>query len=331
MSGNGTGKHSPIVAGLLCVAALILALTTAFAIGNLGGQETERRNQRPAAYSEAAQFDARRACAGLPEVELFECIYQRVEAAQEQARGEQDLSAQQRSASSALASTIIATFTLTISALALWFVKATLDATRAAVREAAEGTNAALQAAKAGHIANDIAQDVSNRQLRAYVYPIGFDWGIRTHLPQSGFTMWIRCLWKNFGQTPTRNMRAKVLALISDDDKIPDINIELGPGAGAHFYLGPSQQTRSEAVYVSDTLADQIYKREKHLFIAGIAEYRDALENKLRQTRFCYEFAIFRDGSKPLEGDNINYVEWTMVGNHNGADGEYLDEGASQA
>lgn len=113
-----------------------------YTLGTLNGRESERREQTPASYSQSAKADAERACVGLDRVALFECVYERVEASQEQARGEQDLSAQQRAATSALASTVIAFLTLVITAVGVWFVKGTLEATLEAVKDTSEATEA---------------------------------------------------------------------------------------------------------------------------------------------------------------------------------------------
>jgi hypothetical protein len=110
------------------------------------GREDERRYETPASYAKAAQADAQSACAGREGTAAFECIYEKVEAAQEQARGEQDLSAQQKAANSALLSTIIAFFTLVMTGVGVWFVKRTLEATLEAVEDTGKATLAMQEA-----------------------------------------------------------------------------------------------------------------------------------------------------------------------------------------
>lgn len=129
-----------------CVVTIFGAIVLMYALGLLNGRESERRQQTPAAYSQSAQADAERACAGAQSDALFECVYERVEASQEQARGEQDLSAQQRAASAALASAVVALLTLIISVIGVWFVKRTLDATLVAVEDNSIATNAMIDA-----------------------------------------------------------------------------------------------------------------------------------------------------------------------------------------
>jgi hypothetical protein len=111
-----------------------------YILGVLNGGQTERRQQTPAAYSQAAKDDAQRSCIGRDPGALFECIYEKVEASKEQATTEQDLSAQQRAADSALASAVIALLTLAITGYGVWLVKGTLDATLEAVEDTSEAT-----------------------------------------------------------------------------------------------------------------------------------------------------------------------------------------------
>jgi len=113
-----------------------------YIFGFINGREAERRQQTPAYYSQAAKTDAERACGGGETAAVFECVYEQVEASQEQARGEQDLSAQQRAATSALVSAALAFLTLVVTAVGVWLVKRTLDATL----EAVEDTNIATKA-----------------------------------------------------------------------------------------------------------------------------------------------------------------------------------------
>lgn len=140
-SDRGNRSEAVIIAGLGAL-AIFGAIVLVYCLGLLNGRESERRQQTPASYSQAAQSDAQRACTGRQSTALFECVYERVKASQEQALGEQNLSAQQRAATSALASTVVALLTLIVTSLGVWFVKRTLDATLEAVRDTSKATKA---------------------------------------------------------------------------------------------------------------------------------------------------------------------------------------------
>jgi hypothetical protein len=130
---------------LLAAVGIVLAFALTWGGGFLQGREGERRERIPASYSAAAKADAERACAGREAAATFDCIYQKMAASQEQARGEQDLSAQQRAASSALAAAVIAFLTLLVTIIGVWLVKRTLDATLQAVRDTSRATDAMLR------------------------------------------------------------------------------------------------------------------------------------------------------------------------------------------
>jgi hypothetical protein len=110
------------------------------------GREDQRRYETPASYAKAAKADAQSACAGREGTAAFECVYEKVEAAQEQARAEQDLSAQQKAANSALLSALIAFFTLILTGVGVWYIKRTLEATLKAVEDTSEATDAMREA-----------------------------------------------------------------------------------------------------------------------------------------------------------------------------------------
>ena len=140
--GDRGNRTEVIAAASLCALAVFGVLILAYALGNLNGREAKSRDQTPASYSQAAKADANRSCIGRQSAALFECVYERVEASQEQARGEHDLSAQQRAASAALAAAVVAFLTLTVTGIGVWFVKRTLDATLEAVRDTSIATKA---------------------------------------------------------------------------------------------------------------------------------------------------------------------------------------------
>ena len=146
MSGSDRGKGTPPLEWALPFIGIIVALILASGLGWLDGREAERRYQTPHRHAESAKASAERACAGLEPGAAFECVYEKVEASENTAQTEQDLSAQQRAASSALASAIVALFGLIATIVGVWFVKRTLDATLEAVQDTSEATVAMREA-----------------------------------------------------------------------------------------------------------------------------------------------------------------------------------------
>jgi hypothetical protein len=170
MSGSDRGKrHQDLGATVFGALAIFGVCVLIYALAFLNGREAERRQQTPAAYSQAAQADAQRACAGREDGAAFECIYERVKASQEQARGEQDLSAQQRAATAALAAAVVALITLVVTGIGVWFVKRTLDATLKAVEDTSEATEAMREANEIAKEAQAANLAIGQSQVRAYI------------------------------------------------------------------------------------------------------------------------------------------------------------------
>ncbi|MEK6637053.1 MAG: hypothetical protein AABY88_03105 [Pseudomonadota bacterium] len=152
--------------------AIVLCTIITGILSYSSGRESERRNHAPASYSRAAKQDAERACVGMDSGTAFECIYEKVEASQEQARGEQDLSAQQRAASAAMISAIIALLTLGATGMGVWYVKRTLDATLEAVKDTSKATVAMNDANEIAKAAQRpwVSIEVSPKIMGAYIH-----------------------------------------------------------------------------------------------------------------------------------------------------------------
>ena len=123
----------------------MLAVALAWGIGWLQAREEYKREQAPNSYAAAAKQDAQSACVGTDPVAVFECVNEKAKTAYQAAHDEQDLSAQQRAASSALASAALSFLALALSGVGVWYVKRTLDATLDAVEDTGEATRAMMR------------------------------------------------------------------------------------------------------------------------------------------------------------------------------------------
>jgi hypothetical protein len=169
------------------------------------GRQDERRYETPAAYAQAAKADAQRACVNREAA--FECIYEKVEASQEQARSEQDLTAQQVAANSAFMSAIIAFFTFIITGIGAWLIRETLIATQSAVKEAEKATTAARDAV-------DETTRIGEAQIRAYLQITNATMHLTRGDPglvDQRFKPRLSIDVKNFGQSPARWFRYSVV------------------------------------------------------------------------------------------------------------------------
>ncbi len=159
-------KNSPDLGAFGYFTAIVLCCTIVGGLAYGLGSQKERRQQLPASYAKAAKEDAERACAAIQPAASFDCIYEKAQSAQEQALNEQDLTAQQSAANSALMSAIIAFFTLILSGVGVWFVRRTLEATVKAVEDTSTATAAMVKQ-------NEIAEETKRPWIKCEVSPIG--------------------------------------------------------------------------------------------------------------------------------------------------------------
>jgi hypothetical protein len=82
MADSNRGERKPSVSdafGILAAIALVAIIVGVLAFSQ--GKEAERRDQTPADYAQAAKQDAARTCTSSEAATVFECDYQKVEAA----------------------------------------------------------------------------------------------------------------------------------------------------------------------------------------------------------------------------------------------------------
>lgn len=215
MSDSNRGERNSSVGdafGILLAVILVALIVGALAYSQ--GKEAERRNQAPADYAQAAKQDALRACAGREAAAVFECVYEKVEAGKEQAQAEQDLDAQQGMKFWAAVMAWLTALAVGITAIGVWFVKRTLDATLEAVEDTGRATDAMLEA-------NRITSQVAEAELRPYVFidrvelidikrddVIVSDEDGREDLQKGYFSATAVIHYKNYGKVPARKIKS---------------------------------------------------------------------------------------------------------------------------
>jgi len=155
------------------VAALTIALLVTGFVWTVSADHSAKKvrgSERAHQYAQGTADRIRLACSGSQAPAVYECIAKEIAASREDQRDEYDLSAQQQMADWAFWTMVIGSITTMITAWALWYVKGTLDETRAMTREAEKGTAAALLAAEAGHEANRMARGAQlNERMAARI------------------------------------------------------------------------------------------------------------------------------------------------------------------
>ncbi|WP_374406270.1 hypothetical protein [Pelagerythrobacter sp.] len=141
--------------------------------------------------------------------------------------------------------------TVVITAIGVWFVKRTLDATLSAVEDTEKAANAAIEA-------NAIARETSVKQMRAYV-------GVASTRNERGQCAWsaqsnllMKMTVTNFGATPAKFLTSKIRSAIAssvpdlDDTEAwgsPELGVEMTLNPGDHMdRLGSINLLPEEAV-----------------------------------------------------------------------------------
>lgn len=139
MSGSDRSDRTPDLGWFGVWAAFLICAILIGTFSYLQGRETERRYYTPHQHSEDAKHNARKSCFNGEASDPVECVYEAIESSEEHAHSEQDLSAQQRAATSALISMVVGVVTLIVSGAGLWALLKT-------IRQAQEGLERAREA-----------------------------------------------------------------------------------------------------------------------------------------------------------------------------------------
>ena len=162
MADRNKGKHDQTIGLVFGALALLTTVTVAFAIGNTLGISSGRdqvSTQKRYDFSEQINLSA---CVERQGTAMVECVSEVVGAAQEQSTAQQDLYAQQDMSRWTFWLRIFTGITVAITALGVWFVKRTLEATLEAVEDTSKATDAMVEA-------NHIAQTMGRVQVKSYL------------------------------------------------------------------------------------------------------------------------------------------------------------------
>lgn len=151
-------KRENVVALALAVGVALVLAILIWQVSAHHTRSTEEARHRAQDHANGTERRIERACGGTEPAAMMECVAEQVAASREDQRAEYDLSAQQRMADWALLSMIAAVFTTALTAVALWFVKGTLEATQKAVEDTSTATDAMLAANVIAKRAADMAE-----------------------------------------------------------------------------------------------------------------------------------------------------------------------------
>lgn len=214
MPDGNRGNRDQNLAAAFGAIALFAAVALAFLIGDTLGIGSGRGEVTAHQNYEDAKQDAMQSCIGLQDRALMECVAKAYEATYEKSDSHQDLYAQQDMSKWAFWLLILTAITVGITALGVWFVKRTLDATLEAVDDTSKATKAMKRA-------NEIAQSIADAELRPYLFVDKVEVVDRRTWDSGEFdedgeplpgafaarvVIWLR----NFGKVPARNVKVYI-------------------------------------------------------------------------------------------------------------------------
>ena len=249
-----------------------------YSMGASTARHDERAQRYGAAYAADAVDRVEKQCVGLLGRRLAECATEIVDASRESQRSESDLGAQWEAANWVKWAGVLAAAQLFISGLGLYALLETIK----------QGRNALKRARKA----NQIARHTAKMQLRPYLYLESVDHLIVWRQQVKHFDMLnpspkVTIPLKNFGQTPAKNIRLRVMAEVGGywSDR-PLAN--LGEATTIHIGDLAPQAVFTQDGYTMLTTTSQIAEIKSGVstaFVEGQIDYTDNLGGEY-YTRF---------------------------------------------
>jgi hypothetical protein len=187
-----------------------------------------------------------------------------------------DLLAQQSMASAAWTMLLVALMSLLVSVLAVYFVRATLAKTSAAV-DAANRTA-------------DEAKRIGEAQVRPYVSLKHFRWTWHVSLSDGSIFYRIRPVWTNTGTTPTRSPKIFAQHVLSDRPLEDDFRFVVPTEViYAPIALAKDDTVEGDEADVGGWQLLNVRNGSLRYYVWDVATYNDVFpDSPVHTTRFCY-------------------------------------------
>jgi hypothetical protein len=292
MLSGDRNKNLPILEILTAIVALVLCCSIVGMLAYSSGQEAERHNKTPAAYSETAKKKAQEDCVGRKGNAAFECIYEKVASSKQQAHDEQDLMAQQKSANGTMITAGIALFGLFVSGVGMVLLYTTFQATRAG---------------------NKISENFGYHQLRPFLIASDFKWDIFQNDQAASFIrMMIK--WENAGNTPASDVSFDVLHIVTKHPiwgNVEPIFPDVEPGKNI---IGPKLTKFSAPVYIPfEDIAD-CFDGTSHLYVFARVTYRNNIMTEIAsESRILWKFYIAKSVEAVSSGQLEHIAEMRYI------------------
>ncbi len=307
--------YRSILAAIAGLTALFVALGTGAYYGSL--YSPDHKQYQAVASDQAGNGDYAGPSQSLPDISGLPGPVERAIANPKPATGQdheiRDLAAQEASALWAFWMVVASFASVLITAVGTAFLYKQIVLTREAVEDTGKATEAML-------MANEIA-DRNDRNstmaLRPWFSPTGITWKFIV-VDETTFIE-IRIIWKNFGGTPTRNLVFIETPFWGVNTlQLEKIQTNFAPDS-VRSIVGPGQEIWSQQTRLTLAEIDSIFSGAGRLFIYGHAKYQDIFGDDEHMTSHLWEIGIIRHTDRPLKGDNVQEITWTVAGRVNHA------------
>jgi hypothetical protein len=175
-------------------------------------------------------------------------------------------------------------------------------------------TAAVLVAIGLTYQANAIARSTAKRELRAYIFPAGFNLDWQLNLKDGAQNAVLNVVIKNSGTTPARRFQIDIRHSFefSELDQFSAI-----AAYGQYSLLGPNETINSPSIRIPADEVTRSFREPAPVYVFGGFFYEDIFGEK-HETRFCFKVVFQRKG----EGDIPNWIQWEYCGKHNCSDDE---------
>lgn len=151
------------------VAGLLIMMVVVWNVSSFQARTVYQAERAAAQYGQLTDDRIAQHCAAVEASSVPQCVAEQIRSTREDQRAEYDLGAQERMAEWSLWAMVYAGLTMALSAVAVALLKGTLDATRQTVDAVTTSNETAANIAIEARRANDIAENATKAQSRAYV------------------------------------------------------------------------------------------------------------------------------------------------------------------
>jgi hypothetical protein len=279
-------------------------------------------------YAGATQARIARACSGGKAPAVLECVAEQVEASREDQRAEYDLSAQNRMADWAFLTMLWGFATTIISGLALWFLKGTLDATREAVADAGDATQAMKRANEISALAMEHAREAFSNEMRPWLSMrcrIDFHQLGTTQEGMPGAYFEVVATIENRGSSAAAGVQFFADIALWTSTQTPESftkaaceRWEKNSGMSDVIFPGDPPVTRGHIVFLPFANVDEARKANEIGFVTPLivacVNYKGAHISGVRQTRLCYLMVRLGPQGQAMAIDPAMHGWWLSIG-----------------